>query len=253
MMLFPARLRLIVAVSVFAYASTLCHAQQTNDEVVKYLRSLPPGTPVEIQTSTTEQKADGQGASGQSTGDKANQTIDSTAPHVAVPGVIANGGDTHAKQEAQVSGELWYRILLLVAGLGCLGGAAWKALKTVPPELDTAIGLAVAGGVLILCALFPFLLYLLVIAVVLAGVSHFLPDKAKSALVARLSAVTGAAATSTREADATLSAFDELCEAVANDPAATSAVRAHLDRHADDPDFPLLTARLRKAGMKFSS
>lgn len=251
-MLIPARLKLVAFIAAQAFAA-LCYGQQTNDEVIKYLQSLPKGTPVQIETSTTTNQASGQGASAQATGDKLDQKIDSSAPTVVLPGVAANGGSTNASQHSEVSGTMWYRVLLIIAGIGCLLGAAWKALKTVPPEWDTAIGLAAAGGVLIACGLFPWLLYLLVLGVILAGLSHFLPDKAKAAIAARLQAVTGAATTSTKEADANLSALDELCEAVANDPAATAAIRTHLDRHADDPDFPLLTARLRKAGMKFST
>lgn len=154
MMLIPARLRLIAAITVSALAAlgwaAVADAQQTNDEVIKYLRSLPPGTPVEIQTSTTEQKADGQGASGQSTGDKANQTIDSTAPHVALPGVIANGGDTHAKQEASIEHALWFRILvgvvgLLIAAAGALGLYLGHALRAGAGTIAIGIGLAAAA------------------------------------------------------------------------------------------------------------
>lgn len=229
MMLYPARLRLIVAISVSTYAACFCHAQQTNDEVIKYLRSLPPGTPVEIQTSTTEQRADGQGASGTSTGDKATQTIDSTAPTVALPGVAASGGATHADQTAEVIHTLWFRILigvigLLIAAAGALGLYLGHALRAGAGTIAIGLGLTAA-------ALFPdFALFVLLGVAVYGAVSLWTTGDLASKFHEALRAVA-----------AGVSDFADASGA----PAASSLLNA-ISNHADSTDKTVIKA-IRKA------
>lgn len=226
MMLYPARLRLVVAIAVSTYAATLCHAQQTNDEVIKYLKSLPPGTPVEIQTSTTEQTADGQGASGQSTGDKATQTIDSGAPTVALPGVAANGGATHATQTAEVTHALWFRIIvgaigLLIAAAGALGLYFGHALRAGAGTIAIGLGLAAA-------ALWPdFALFVLLGVAIYGAVSLWttgdLAAKFKEALRAVAAGVSDFSATNTPAASGLLTAIGN--HADATDKTVIKAIR----------------------------
>ena len=230
MMLYPARLRLIVAISASAYAACFCHAQQTNDDVIKYLRSLPPGTPVEIQTSTTEQRADGQGASGTSTGDKATQTIDSTAPTVALPGVAASGGATHADQTAEVTHTLWFRILigiigLLIAAAGALGLYLGHALRAGAGTIAIGLGLAAA-------ALWPdFALFVLLGVAVYGAISLWttgdLATKVKEALRAVAAGVSDFSGTNTPAAE-------KLLEDIAKHASATDKATIKAIRKADE-------------------
>lgn len=180
-------MRFLAAALVFC-ASSVCLAQpQTHtftslEEAQKFAASLPKGKTGTIKIDEREETASGKGADLDATGDATKTAVDSSAPGVGLHnGTTATGGSAKASTSADVSGAPWYRILLLVAGVGFVGGAGWKATR-VPPEIDTALGLLLSGVVLIVCGIYPVFLWLLIVAAVVLALPHFLPDKAKAEL-----------------------------------------------------------------------
>lgn len=154
----------------------------TAGEIRQLLKDAPDDRPIEFGETFTSRHAAADGGSGKSTGADLTQKFSSTPPGVALPGgTSANGGGTESDQSAKVAETPWFRILLAVAGIGCLAGAGFKLYQT-PPKLAVAAGLGAGGATLLLIAWMPWLLFLLLPACLLIALPHLLPDKARSAL-----------------------------------------------------------------------
>ncbi len=135
------------------------------------------------ETTVTENTAGAAGPSAEARGDKTAQEVSGTAPTLALPGgIAASGGDTKTKQSAQISAPPWVLIALALGGIGLIAAGAIKATKKPVPEFDTAVGLAAAGAVCIVVAIYPAMAMLLAAAAACVVVPHFLPDKEKQKL-----------------------------------------------------------------------
>lgn len=202
-MLIPARLKLVIGIAVAVYAClawTPAHGQDRpesdrgrpagqalniKETDIPLLMKLAKdaGISLDYSSSTTTEHAAGEGASATATGDKLDQKLDSSSPGAKLSGgASATGGDTQAKQHAEVLEAPWFRIMLAITGIALGLGAAWKFKKG---ELDTAAGLAGASAIFLLVAWMPALIWLLIIAGLGVAAPHFLPDKAKKALEER--------------------------------------------------------------------
>lgn len=195
-MLIPGRLRLIVAIAVSAYALVCCPlaargqvspapasggvvAVKQEDLARLIAAAKAAGVAVDYSASTTTEEAAGKGSTVDASGDAAKVEHDSTAPNVRLrDGTTADGGDSIDKAMADVSHARWYQWLLGIIGLGLIGCGVWKFKQA---EIDTALSLAGAGAVCIVCAIWPGLMVIMVLAAVLPAIAHVLPDKLKSA------------------------------------------------------------------------
>lgn len=147
MPLYTRRFLLVTAFVTSAFASVCPAQQQTPEEVLRYINSLPPGTPIEIEHSTTTQKAAGQGASAQATGDKLDQKIDSDAPAVTLPGVTSTGGSTSASTLAAIYSNFWLRLIVGLLGAAIAGLGVWGIYRGQPLKSTTGlIGTGLALG-----------------------------------------------------------------------------------------------------------
>jgi hypothetical protein len=146
---------------------------------------------VQFEQNVTDEGAAARGANTDAQGDATKLATDGKAPGVGLSGgARAQGGDSKTSASAEVYQAEWWRIALGVIGAVMLGGAGWMVFGRKPPEIDTAIGLGASAACLIAIAIWPWLLFLLVVAVIVAVIPHFLPDKEKN----KLNALSGAAA-----------------------------------------------------------
>lgn len=220
----------------------------TAGEIRQLLKDAPDDRPIEFGETFISQHAAADGGSGKSTGADLTQKFSSTPPSVALPGgASATGGAIDSDQSAKVSQSSAWRIGLGILGLALLAGGGWMLLGKKPPEIDTALGLAAAGGVCIAVAIWPGLLWLLAIALVCVAVSHFLPDKEKKALQ---NLATSAAAEITKKSEALRAAADGIAKLpVATKTAVLNSIAGEAEsQHGDhetiersvDPTLPAI-------------
>lgn len=287
-MLGPARLKLIVAVTAFAYAFLLAgHARGQDDGLSIDPKDIPKlvemakqaGMNVEYEKSSTVKKASGSGAGAKAEGGEIKQGVKSDAPGATIPGESdAKGGSSDSESHTKAPPASVWSSPFLWLGVVCegLALACWFVPLLVPTLLPVGlkiglkvpIGLALAGGAFIFAALQPAMAALAMIGVfvflagpkLLTELQRLREAKAAQAQQAKAATETGALFSQSAQqietlktaAAANLSALDEVMEAIANDPAATLALKVHLDKHADDPDKPLILERAIRAGVKFS-
>lgn len=146
----------------------------TADELIRILKQVPPGTPVELESTSKTQTASGQGAGISTTAQDVAQQFNGSAPQTSLNGVgNAGGGDAESRVKAHGDGGTNpFRSLYFYAGLACIAVAAFKVYRR---DALGAAPVAAAGGGFILAACFPELAEVLVVIAVglkLAGYVH---------------------------------------------------------------------------------
>lgn len=159
---------------------------QTAEEMIAVLSKLPPGTPIEYESTfttsqgggrTVTEQAGAEGASGRAVGDEAaNFKMANTQPPAAhTSGSGATGGDSDGEGAAKGGdrAEQMVRVLCALAGLIGLGGAVW-ILKRGGNWKDAALSGGVGVG-LIAAAVYPLVLVFILGGAVLALLARFVP------------------------------------------------------------------------------
>jgi hypothetical protein len=174
------------ALALAALLAAICSPALADDPILtpkQYEELIKSGYTTKVLESYSEHSAGATGPTAEARGDKTAQEIAGTAPTLTLPGgTTATGGDTDIKQKAQIEAPPWVLIAMAIGGIGLIAAAAIKATKKPVPELDTAIGLAAAGGICIIVAIYPGFALLLAAAAACVVVPHFLPDKEKQKL-----------------------------------------------------------------------
>ncbi len=170
-MLIPLRMRVVCAIAVTAFACHYAAAQpaptMTPEQIVQWAQTLPPGTQIEFEHVTASEKASGEGASLEASGDKANTDIDSSAPTAALSGGAKSSGGTAKGGASALQYQFsWLPILCWIAGVGCLAFAGWQFKLG---SIKNATSFAVVGAAFIAVGFFPALLL-----VGLAGIAVWL-------------------------------------------------------------------------------
>lgn len=178
----------------------------------------PDGKPITKETTVAEPgvikqrlKGEATGAGASATGDKLDQKIDSGAPTLNLPGVgKGSGGSVSGDSTASIAGV---SIFIILGGLCVLGGVASFALQLYP---RTGIGLLAIGGCFIAVGIFPWLLWLLVGAGVVAVLLYLWAERHGKSMHEAVRAVTAG--------------ISDLPGDLQN------AAKAAIGRHADDRD-----------------
>jgi len=278
-MLIPARLRLVAAITIgaVAFLSPCCSRIACGQDGLSISpKDIPKlielakanGIDVDLEQTTTTKKAAGSGAGARSTGGDLKQQVKSDAPEARLGDEASSkGGNNDSKTEAEAAAAsiwsspwFWAGVVCeLIAGALVVVPMMWPALLPIGVKIGIKVpmGFALAGGAFLFAAWNPALATVAVLAAVacVAGpklLTEF--ERLKQAKAAGQLDQSAAARITTLEikAAANLSALDEVMEMIANEPTATTALKAHLDKHADDPDKPLILERAIRAGVKFA-
>lgn len=175
MMLIPARLKLILGLSVSVLALLAppgigrAHGQMSPEDAIKLIKSLPPGTPVEIQQSSSTEKATADGPSGTAVGDQAKLGIDGSAPKSETSKTKSEGGSVKATAEAEITHTVWWQIGLGLLSLCCFGAGAFFLWRT-PPQVKDAAYCAAAGVGFAIAAIWPVFALFVLLAVAIGAV-----------------------------------------------------------------------------------
>lgn len=196
--------------------------QGSPEDIIAQLKSLPPGTTVEIVTESVT----GTGVGVTAQGEKIDSTLQTGAPSVKLPPASADGGGSESRIKVWGSTVNPAVIVLAFGGLACWAGAVLCILrKWGLPRAPLVLG--GAGLAFFVAALWPAIVAYLAGLLALGGlVAYLFSERGSTRFREALRAVTAGVA----------AAPDDI----------QSAVKAEIGKHADDADKATIK-RLKKA------
>lgn len=212
-----------------ARAQTITPQQQ---ETIRQLLNLPPGSKVEFETSRTVDEGQGTGAGVTTSADEIASSFSGSAPTVTLPGKgSATGGDAISDVTAKAANLmgnplLWVGILLIV-------GAGVALYLRLPQRVAWIAGLT--GAAFVAAALFPGLMLFIIGGAVIAIAGPYVYREWKAKQTEGAKASSDASSTKYREGlRAVVGGVSELKKAM---PDAYAKVKELIEAQADPGDF----------------
>jgi hypothetical protein len=245
-------------------AQTHDQLSEAEQQLLRDMLKLPPGTKIERETVRREREAGGKGAGGTSSGTEAKLDVDSSAPKASLAGEeggSAEGGDANANAWAEsimpkspwANPMLWFGVILGVAGALCY--AVPFPFPLPVPQRKIGAALVGVGVTLVAIAFFPWILIPAVIGIVAILLwpwmhAEWTKAKAKRDAETQRAALQDEANAAAEREKLARAAIDTMASGIEDlDEAERLNVKDKISRHATEAETVLIREVKREVGL----